>query len=92
MPRSRGRTGRPWRRVRARILADSQTCWLCGHPIDLGLPVTHAMSATVDHVMPLAAGGDPLDPHTLRPAHRGCNGRKSNKLRYTKSSKTSRVW
>jgi 5-methylcytosine-specific restriction endonuclease McrA len=92
MPRSRGRTGRPWRRIRAQILTDSQTCWLCGHPIDLTLPATDPMSATVDHVLPLAAGGDPLDPHNLRPAHRVCNGRKGKKIRNTKSSRTSRAW
>jgi 5-methylcytosine-specific restriction endonuclease McrA len=76
MTRSKGRSGRPWRRIRAEVLASNSVCWLCGHPIDLTLPATHAMSATVDHVVSLAAGGDPRGAENLKPAHRRCNSRK----------------
>lgn len=55
----RGRWGRPWRRVRAQVLAASTVCWICGHD----------GSDSVDHVTPLAIGGDPLDPDNLAPAH-----------------------
>ncbi|WP_373872341.1 HNH endonuclease signature motif containing protein [Acrocarpospora phusangensis] len=79
MSRSKGRAGRPWRRVRAAVLAASTTCWLCGRPIDLDLPVTHRMSATVDHVDPISLGGDPLNPALLRPAHRSCNSSRGNR-------------
>lgn len=56
--------GRPWKRVRRRVLDDSDTCWLCGH---LG-------ADEVDHVIPISLGGAQLDPANLRPAHgiRGC--------------------
>lgn len=68
----RGRSGRPWRRVRAQVLAASRVCWICGHD----------GSDSVDHLTPLAEGGDPLDPTNLAPAHdapcptckRRCNG------------------
>ncbi|MEV4158998.1 hypothetical protein [Nonomuraea dietziae] len=63
MARSKGRTGRPWRRVRAQVLAESDVCWLCGHPD----------ANEVDHEPPLRElelhGLDPRDPRFLRPAH-----------------------
>lgn len=90
MPRSKGRTGRPWRRIRAQVLAESQLCWICGH----------GAADTVDHVIPLSKGGDPLDPANLRPAH-GVNGcpvcrRKCNSSKGAhvtlQAGRTSRVW
>jgi 5-methylcytosine-specific restriction endonuclease McrA len=89
--RSKGRSGRPWRRVRAQVLADNPTCWLCGHPIDLTLPATHTMSPTVDHVTALAAGGQERDPANLRPAHRRCNSRKGAGQAQPRQP-TSRPW
>lgn len=55
----RGRWGRPWRRVRASVLAASTICWICGHD----------GSDSVDHITALALGGAPLDPDNLAPAH-----------------------
>lgn len=69
-------TGRPWRRLRARILSESDVCHICGH---------HGSDA-VDHVIPLYRGGT-NDPTNLRPAHhtsecptcgRKCNREKSS--------------
>lgn len=90
MTRSRGRSGRPWRRVRAQVLAASTLCWICGH----------GGSETVDHVISLSNGGDPLDPANLRPAHgvRGCKtcGRKCNQEKGAKTMppapRASRAW
>ena len=63
MAASSGRRGRPWRRVRAAVLAESTTCHLCGH----------GGAGEVDHRVPrsvvLALGGDPEDPTNLAPAH-----------------------
>ena len=70
-------TGRPWRRLRARILADSDICHICGH----------AGSDAVDHVIAIERGGT-NDPDNLRPAHHTepcatcgekCNRRKSDR-------------
>ena len=55
----RGRGGRPWRRVRAQVLAASRICWICGHD----------GSDSVDHLTPLADDGAALDPANLAPAH-----------------------
>lgn len=63
MTRSRGRTGRRWRRARATCLAASDVCWLCGHEA----------ADQADHHPPLGVleqlGLDPCDLRYLRPAH-----------------------
>lgn len=82
MSRSKGRTGRPWRRVRAQVLAVSDVCHLCGKP----------GADTVDHVIPLSLGGPPLDPANLRPAHSRCNSRRGNRMTARPPLNTSRQW
>ncbi|UNZ22190.1 HNH endonuclease [Streptomyces sp. 891-h] len=77
----RGRSGRPWDRVRARVFAEETHCWLCGRWVDQSLPMTHPMSRTVDHLQELWQGGDPLDRTNARLAHRRCNSIKSNQMR-----------
>jgi 5-methylcytosine-specific restriction endonuclease McrA len=84
--------GRPWRRTRARVLACSDVCGLCGHP----------GSTTVDLIIPLSKGGDPLDPANLRPAHgvdgcpwcfRKCNSSRGNRDRLEpETHPRSRPW
>jgi 5-methylcytosine-specific restriction endonuclease McrA len=72
IPASHGRRGRPWRRLRARILAESDVCWLCGKP----------GADSIDHVVPLSI--DPSLAHditNLRPAHLRCNSRRGNGTR-----------
>lgn len=70
----RGHWGRPWRRVRAQVLAASRTCWICGHD----------GSDSVDHLTPVSRGGAPLDLGNLAPAHHApcptC-GRRCNAVR-----------
>ena len=62
-------SGRAWRRQRARILATSDVCWICGkHGAD-----------SVDHVVPITRGGTNAMSN-LRPAHlHPCNRAKSDK-------------
>ena len=58
---------------------DGLDCYLCNQPIDMALPRTSKMGATIDHVIPLSRGG--LDEMSnLKLAHWGCNLAKSNKL------------
>lgn len=54
-------------------------CHICNEPIDLTLPRTSKLGLTVDHLIPLSRGGTDTMPN-LRPAHWGCNIKKSNKL------------
>lgn len=83
--------GRPYRRLCAQVRAQRQPCWLCGHDIDLTLPATHPMSFTLEHVVPVARGGDPLDPANARSAHRRCNSIKGDRPAQPHAP-TSRAW
>lgn len=58
------------------MFALSTTCGICGKPIDMTLDGNHPDGPVVDHIDELVAGGDPLDPENLQPAHRRCNGAK----------------
>ncbi|WP_329311696.1 HNH endonuclease [Streptomyces sp. NBC_01262] len=91
MTRSKGRSGRPWRRARARTLAESQVCAWCGHNIDMSIEWPDPMSASVDHDTPLSKGGDPLARHNLKPFHLVCNQIKGNRTA-PPPAPTSRDW
>lgn len=54
-------------------------CHICNQPIDLSLPRTHSLGLHLDHVIPLARGGE----HSLsnvKPAHARCNLSKGSKV------------
>lgn len=67
------RTGdRTYRQKRAKLLAhDDLICAWCGLPIDKTFKAPHPMSASADHIIPVAAGGSNLGD--LQPMHLGCN-------------------
>lgn len=71
--RNAGRSGSRWRRRVREIRALHLPCWLCGHEIDYDLEHPDPWSFTVDHVVPLSKGGDPLGWDNLRAAHLRCN-------------------
>lgn len=86
MPRSKGRTGRPWLRLRTRILAQRRPCWLCGRDIDPDLPWrdpdtgrVNPWAGVIDHIRSLSNGGDPRDPANLAAAHAWCNNSRGNR-------------
>jgi HNH endonuclease len=43
---------------------NSTPCWICGRAI------SYRTSAAVHYLIPLADGGDPLDPNNLVPTHK----------------------
>jgi 5-methylcytosine-specific restriction endonuclease McrA len=90
VPRSPGRTGHAWRRLCAQVYAEESVCWLCGNTVDMSAAPRTPQSRSVDHVIPLTRGGDPLDRANLRLAHYGCNARKGN--RPARRRRTSRQW
>lgn len=58
---------------------DEWACKLCGDPLDRGAVVPHPLAPTVDHVIPLARGGE----HSMvnvQAAHFLCNSRKGDRL------------
>lgn len=89
MTRSPGRTGHAWREARAWVLENYTHCWLCLRPVNKTLSGRHRLGPSVDHVMPLSRGGDPLDREGLRLAHTGCNSRRGDG---TRTRKRSRAW
>lgn len=58
---------------------DNFTCRLCHKPIDMSLLWPHRMSATIDHIVPIAAGGADA-PDNVQAAHFTCNSQKSSKM------------
>lgn len=64
------------RKLRARLKAEGRPCHLCGQPIDYGLPLGDPWSFELDHVVPIARGGDPYDYGSVAASHRICNQRK----------------
>ncbi len=67
MPRA---GGRPWRRLRATILAGHPVCAICRTRV----------ATTVDHIVPVSLGGPELDPANCRPACGPCNYRGGQRL------------
>lgn len=62
------RTGRPWRRIRDRIIRrDGGICHICGNP----------GATTADHIIPVSLGGTD-NPSNLRAAHPYCNRVRGN--------------
>ncbi|NUL03588.1 HNH endonuclease [Streptomyces lunaelactis] len=85
-------TSYEFRKIRARILAESDVCIVCGH----------GAADAVDHVQPVSKGGAKLDPDNLAPIHgvdgcptcgRKCNNEKGDKpLASVTRLVTSRDW
>lgn len=81
MAYSLGRSGTAWLRVQAQVYAEETHCWWCRKWVNQELPRRHPMSRTVDHMVELWQGGDPLDRANCRLAHRRCNSAKSQARR-----------
>lgn len=65
--------------LRRRVAAMGMPCWICGLPIDYGLPPGDPLSFEVDELVPVSKGGSPLDPSNVAAAHRCCNGWRRNR-------------
>lgn len=86
--RKRDGPSHAYQQARARILAASDLCWLCGE----------AGADAIDHVIPAARGGTD-HPSNLRPAHHdtpNSHGVKCNREKYDRlpdvGLTTSRDW
>lgn len=58
---------------------DKYICQLCEEDIDMSLVVPHPLSATIDHIIPIAKGGT-HEPSNVQLAHFMCNCKKSDKI------------
>lgn len=52
---------------------DRYRCGICGGKVDMALKHPDPGFPSLDHIVPLAHGGDELDPANLRLAHLRCN-------------------
>ena len=72
-----GRSSRAWRNLSERLRKEREPiCHLCAEEIDLDLHYNDERAWTLDHIAPVADGGDLLAEENLAPAHRICNARK----------------
>lgn len=61
------------------IFATQSVCALCGRPVDFDKKFPDPWSATVDHIIPIQKGGDPVNMDNLQLAHLQCNRIKATK-------------
>jgi 5-methylcytosine-specific restriction endonuclease McrA len=73
-----GRSGWAWQKLRRQVISEESSCWLCGELVDKSLPYPMRASPSVDHVVPVRAGGSQHDRENLRLAHLSCNQRRKN--------------
>lgn len=79
-PDPRIKNGTARRKLRERVRRHGLPCHICGRPIDYSLKWPHPLAYELDEIIPVAKGGDPLDPENVAPSHRICNERKSDKM------------
>lgn len=65
-----------WEKLARQICQPGAICYQCGKPIVFGLRRNHPLGPSVDHIVPIAMGGDPFDPANLAPMHFGENAAK----------------
>lgn len=63
------------------IERDGGICQLCSNPVDMALPYPHPKAATLDHIVPVSAGGS-HDLSNLQLAHMDCNAGKGGAPRW----------
>jgi 5-methylcytosine-specific restriction endonuclease McrA len=59
---------------------DGWVCQLCFKPINRRLKGRKSKAPSIDHIIPLALGGDDT-PDNVQAAHFGCNSGKCNRVR-----------
>lgn len=62
------------------IFKTQNTCGICGKPVDFSLKYPDPMSATIDHIIPVAKNGHPSSLENLQLSHLVCNRQKSDKI------------
>lgn len=78
-PAGHPRNSTKYKRLRAAFLRRQGrwgVCSLCGGRVDMALSGRASMGPTIDHRVPVSAGGSFYDPANWQLAHRICNGRK----------------
>lgn len=71
-----------YERNRKTILATQEVCALCGELVDKSLRFPNPLSASIDHIIPIAKGGHPAALENLQLTHLKCNQNKATKIVY----------
>jgi 5-methylcytosine-specific restriction endonuclease McrA len=89
----RRRNGHRRDQLCARVFRTETHCGICGKIVDKTLPYIDPSTGkpdpwakTVDEIVPVSLGGDPLDRANTRMAHRDCNIRRGDGTRITTES------
>jgi 5-methylcytosine-specific restriction endonuclease McrA len=85
---------------RARCAEAEAPCWLCGQEIDYRIPWQGPITGYVDddafeldHLYPRSTHPELAeDPGNYRPAHRSCNGQRSNRMPMAGLGTLTRAW
>ena len=77
-------------KARKIIYSSSSVCAICGRPVDFDRNFPDPWSATLDHIVPIAKGGDPADINNLQLAHLQCNRMKAARAPVAKKAVTNR--
>ena len=86
-PDKKGAHRASYEKNRKKIFATQNVCAICGKMVDFSLKSPDPMSATVDHIIPVAKNGHPSDIDNLQLAHWTCNRQKSDKIFRNKEEK-----
>ena len=70
-----------WRKLRAQLVKQAVTCAICGHALVHNAKPRTRWSISIDHIVPIARGGNPFDPSNCRATHFGCNSRRAARIR-----------
>lgn len=69
-----------YKKAKKIIFASQTVCAICGRQVDFSKKFPDPWSATVDHIIPIAKGGDPANLENMQLAHLACNRLKSSKI------------
>lgn len=78
---------RAYRRHRARVIRNSDTCAICGRDLQPDATFPDPWSTSADHITPISEGGDNLGP--IRAVHLRCNQRR---WQYSDKTRHGRQW
>ncbi|KRB45009.1 HNH endonuclease [Terrabacter sp. Root181] len=84
--------GHRYREAKARFVRRAEPwCGVCGAEVDKALKWPDPDSPSVDHIIPLAKGGDAMDTSGWQLAHLHCNRAKSDRLDYGQAAACPRL-
>lgn len=69
-----------YKKLKKVIFATQSVCGICGQPVNFDKVFPDPWSATLDHIIPVSKGGNPLSIDNAQLAHLQCNRLKATKI------------